>query len=279
MARIRLKEQQRNRTRPAHPTKANIKRSDGTLDDVDYPLDTDDNGFILTGVNTDPEKRSLFFIGGSFVESSFAQPHQRFVARVAQNVDWNVYNAGYSGMTLLQACVMIMTKIPTLAKKHDVIVLFTAQSDANASRLPGGYWTNNSTYTAIRPAAAQAPKWQFSFGDTRALLESITTFVRGLGLDIVLVTSPYRYLSWETDKWSRLNFGNKRVLGEYQKARAELTNTYRETAQLREIPLLDLEQIISGDPSLFYDELHFNTAGHEKAGKIITEYLKDHLGS
>src|SRR5699024_12030898 len=90
---------------------------------------TDENGFILTGANILENRKNVFCIGGSFVESSFAQPHERFVARAASTLDANVFNAGYSGTTLLQACVMIMTKLPTIAAKGDLIVLFSSQSD------------------------------------------------------------------------------------------------------------------------------------------------------
>src|SRR5699024_7307809 len=48
---IRLKEQQHNRNRPARPTEQALKRSDGSIADLEYPMDTDENGFILTGAN------------------------------------------------------------------------------------------------------------------------------------------------------------------------------------------------------------------------------------
>lgn len=153
---IRLKEQQHNRNRPAHPSEQALRRSDGSIADIDYQLDTDDNGFILTGVKPQANRRNIFCVGGSFVESSFAHPSQRFIARTASTLDANVFNAGYSGTTLLQACVMIMTKLPAIAAKGDLVVLFSSQSDANASRLTGGYWNNNSTYTAIKPKS-EAP--------------------------------------------------------------------------------------------------------------------------
>ena len=275
---IRLKEQQHNRNRPARPTEQALKRSDGSIADLEYPMDTDENGFILTGANILENRKNVFCIGGSFVESSFAQPHERFVARAASTLDANVFNAGYSGTTLLQACVMIMTKLPTIAAKGDLIVLFSSQSDANASRLQGGYWNNNSTYTAIKPKSGTDPRWENSFADTRALLETISTFCKGMELELALVVSPFRYLDWQTDKWARLNFGNKRVMSEFRQARESLSNTYRKTAQAHGIPVLDMEASIQGDPKLFYDEMHFNAMGQEVGAELLTTFLSDNLG-
>lgn len=213
---IRLKEQQLNRTRPARPSERALKRSDGTLDDIDYPMNADENGFILTGAEISPTRRNVFCVGGSFVESSFAQPLERFVARTANAVDANVFNAGYSGTTLLQASDMIMTKLPALATKGDQIILFSSQSDANVSRLAGGYWNNNPTYTAIKPKAETTPTWKSSFKDTSALLEAISTFCKGMEINLALVVSPFRYLDWQEDQWARLNFGNQRVMEEFR---------------------------------------------------------------
>lgn len=46
---IRLKEHERNRRRPAHPSKQAYARSDKSIDLTEYPLDTDEHGFIKTG--------------------------------------------------------------------------------------------------------------------------------------------------------------------------------------------------------------------------------------
>lgn len=56
---IRLKEQARNRTHPAHPTPTKLTRSQG-LEDIDFPLETDKNGFILSSTKWDPEQPSCF---------------------------------------------------------------------------------------------------------------------------------------------------------------------------------------------------------------------------
>ena len=173
---------------------------------------------------------------------------------------------------------MIMTKLPAIAAKGDLIVLFSSQSDANASRLQGGYWNNNSTYTAIKPKSGTDPRWENSFADTRALLETISTFCKGMELELALVVSPFRYLDWQTDKWARLNFGNKRVMSEFRQARESLSNTYRKTAQAHGIPVLDMEASIQGDPKLFYDEMHFNAMGQEVGAELLTTFLSDNLG-
>lgn len=272
---IRLKEQKLNRTAPAHPTSLQLKRSDSTLEDVDFDLTTDENGFISTGVKTDPTKPSLFFIGGSLVESSFAHPHDRFVAQVAENLDWNVFNAGYSGTTLLQSCLMIMCKLPMLAKAGDTVVLFVSQSDANAARSKGGYWTNNSTYSPLRPPAEQAPEIEFSFKHTETLLDTISVFLEGMGIGLVVVSSPYRRIDWTTDKWIRGNYGSLEAFEKAQELRRGLNEAAQSHSVLSGVQFLDLAAEIDGEPNYFYDEQHFNKAGHTRAAEIIYEYLID----
>lgn len=269
---IRLKEQQQNRIRPAHPTPLSLKRSDGSVDDIDFELETDGNGFIKTGADVVLGRQNFFCVGGSFVESSFANPKERFVARAAHALDANIFNAGYSGMTLLQACVMIMTKLPTIASKGDTIILFSSQSDANASQLPGGYWNNNSTYTAIKPVAEQTT-WEASFHDTHALLHSLVHFCRGMGFKLAFVISPYRHIEWGTDKWARLNYGNPETMEAFGAARAELGRAYRNFVEVQNIPCLDMDSELQGNPDLFYDELHFNARGQEQGGKLLTDFL------
>lgn len=61
---IRLKEHERNRQRPAHPSKQAYARSDKSIDLTEYPLDTDEHGFIKTGVEVDDSLPSVFCVGG-----------------------------------------------------------------------------------------------------------------------------------------------------------------------------------------------------------------------
>lgn len=99
-----------------------------------------------------------------------------------------------------------------------------------------------------------------------------------MGLELAIAVSPFRYLNWQSDKWARLNFGNKRVMGEFRQARDMLSNTFRETAQARQIPMLDMEAALQGNPTLFYDELHFNARGQEIGAELLTKFLSDGLG-
>ncbi|QNE90245.1 SGNH/GDSL hydrolase family protein [Corynebacterium incognita] len=236
-------------------------------------MTTDGNGFVVTGVDTDPEKPSLFFVGGSLVESSFSHPQDRFVSKVAKSVDWNVFNAGYSGTTLLQSCVMIMVKLPMLAKAGDTIMLFVSQSDANAARSQGGYWTNNSTYSPIKPPAEQAPGIEFSFKHTETLLDTISVFLKGMGINLVVASSPYRRIDWSTDKWIRGHYGTLESFKKAQELRRGLNQTAKAHSVVSGIDFLDLASEIDGDPGLFYDEQHFNKAGHIRAAEAISEFL------
>src|SRR5699024_3917192 len=113
---FRLKEHRRNRSEPIRPSEKLLRRSDGSLPNEEFALDTDANGFIQTGIEQNPARRSIYFVGDSFVESSLSHPQDRFVAQVARNCNVNVFNTGYSGTTLLQAVLMLLGKLPTVSK-------------------------------------------------------------------------------------------------------------------------------------------------------------------
>lgn len=274
---FRLKEQRRFRSEPAAPSDRLLARTDGSVERGPFDFHTDENGFIKTGVEARRDRQSFYFVGDSLVESSFAHPHQRFVSLVAQTCEWNVFNTGYSGTTLLQACMMIMGKLPAVANKGDVIVLFVPKSDSNAARTNGGYWTNNPTYTAIKPPLEAEPAWDFSFSDTQALLASIEVFLKGIGLKLVIVTSPHRPLDWNTDIWIRKSFGKEERFNAFKTLRAELDVAVRSASVDLSSPFLDLSALMGSNPSFFYDELHFNISGHEYAAAIITDFLRERV--
>lgn len=274
---LRLKEQKRNRIAPAHPTALQLKRSDGSLEDTAFDMTTDENGFIITGSDVDASKPSIFFVGGSLVESSFAHPQDRFVAQIAKKVEWNVFNAGYSGTTLLQSCLMIIGKFPMIAKKGDAVVLFASQSDANAARSKGGYWTNNSTYSPLKPPIPKTPAFDFSFSDTVDLLSTIELFLNRRGIHLVVVSAPYRNIDWTSDKWVRGNYGKEEV---YKKARAlreGLNETVATFGSESGRKFLDLAAVMNGEPDHFYDEQHFNKKGHDRAAEVLTGFLQQEL--
>lgn len=273
---LRLKEHRRNRTDPITPSEKLIRRSDGSLSSEEFALDTDENGFIITGVEHDPSLQSIFFVGDSFVESSLSHPQDRFVAQVARGISVNAFNTGYSGTTLLQAALMIMGKLPAVAKPGDVVFLFVPQSDANA-KPSGGYWTNNPTYSPIRPPLDVSPSRKSSFADTQVLLSTIETFLRGIGIDLIIATSPYRQIDWNVDRWVRRNYLREEKFNSHFKHRSELSDAVRGYAKFSTSKFLDLEEILGGDPSLMYDELHFNKAGQDKGAQIILNFIKQEL--
>lgn len=249
---IRLKEQERNRDRPSRPSEVNLQRNNGTLKGAEFEFRTDSNGFIEAGGENDlPPGPSVYFLGGSFVESSFAEPEQRFAARVQQITQRRIINAGYSGTTLLQALGVVVYKLPPLVKEGDRLFLFSSQSDANASRLPGGYWTNNRTYTPIVPPIEDAPGCEFKYSHTATLLDTLATFCKGIGIDLALVVSPYLRIDWDRDEWARLNFGNRRVLADYSERRKGISEQFRLAAVRNDLPVLDLESFIAGDERYF----------------------------
>lgn len=273
---LRLKEHRRNRTDPIRPSERLLRRSDGSLPDEEFALDTDAQGFIETGVQFDTSVRSIYFVGDSFVESSLSHPQDRFVSQVAQNCSLNVFNAGYSGTTLLQACLMIIGKLPTVLREGDKVFLFVPQSDANAEGA-GGYWTNNSTYSPLKPPLETPPARRSTFEDTKLLLNTIESFLNGIGVDLILATAPYRQIDWKIDKWVRRNYLREEKFNSHFKHRSALTEAVREYAATSNAPFLDFEKLLGGDPKLMYDELHLNKSGQIRAGQLISDFIDSKL--
>lgn len=275
---LRLKEHQPSQIGAWETSQDYLDRTDGSLRKGTFEYKTLDGGFLDTGNNHDDLLPSVFLVGDSFVESSFTEPERRFSAQLDKLVkSHNIVNSGYSGTTTLQAVLLILGKIPVFAKKGDTVLLFVPKSDANAFPLEGGYWNSSRTYSPIVPADFET-QWTASDADFASLIGSLSIFLKGIGLNFLIATSPHRNGDFSSDSWLRLAYRRNR--GIYEKRvelRDLLDQSVRRVSMELGIPLLDLSNEFSNTNAYFYDELHLNSKGQEDIVPSISTFLESNL--
>ncbi|MGP6175299.1 SGNH/GDSL hydrolase family protein [Corynebacterium sp. A21] len=272
-----MKEQRGQRVDFLRPSKQYLERTDGSLDDIDYRLATDQHGFICGGGVHDPRMPSLYVIGDSFVESSYSIEEKRFAAQIDRCANLNVYNAGYSGTTMLQACLMIFGKLPTLAKPGDHVLLFSPFSDALAYGYPGGYWNDSKTYAPILPLNVES-SWEGRLSDAEALLNAVKVFLDGIGINFSLALTPRREGDFNTDSWLRITYSrNRRRYGRALALKKEYESVIRQIGQDADYPFLDLSSYLDNPAGYFYDELHLNSAGQDIIAQRVLAFIKEEL--
>lgn len=253
------------------PTDAYLAGTDGTLKKTAFIRTATHDGFIDTGAPRSTERSNIFVLGGSFVESLFALPEERFVARAAHRLDANILNGGYSGMTSLQLALVVLAKIAGIAKPGDAVVAFTPKSDTGAMWHPGGFWTGNKTYTPVLPGTPNDRPARST--DYLATVRAIHTFTATIGLHLSLATSPHRATDYTVDTWmhKKVNYVRYHELARLQR---KIDARTRAAAKDLGVPLLDLQTLCDGNPDLFYDDYHLNDHGQRVVGDLFTEFLE-----
>ncbi|APT85671.1 SGNH/GDSL hydrolase family protein [Corynebacterium aquilae] len=271
---VRLKEQSSS-SEFWEPTERHLELSDGTLEQKRYGFTLDSNRFIETGVPIKEDLQSIFVLGDSFVESTFADPEVRFVAQAARLIpEANVFNAGYSGTTTLQLLTVLINKIAGLAKSGDVVVICLPMSDGSALLESGHYWNASERYAPLVPGVQGQPSsWA---EDVVPLLSTAFHFCRALGLEVLLVVSPFRKADFSTEGWFRAMYKRNRANYERKKEIMErLQEDARAVAAREGVPVLDLEKLVASEAENFYDELHLNVRGQNKVSEMLAGFIRE----
>ena len=99
---------------------------------------------------------------------------------------------------------------------------------------------------------------------------------RTLGIDLVLLTSPFRSAPRGQDDWLALRLKGdayERQLG----WRQEFVTTVVDVASANAVPLIDAAEYMRGRSDCFYDELHLNAKGQEVFASWLALEVTDHL--
>lgn len=265
---IRLKEIPPLTNRMETPQESYRSFVDETLERGPFRCRSDDNGFIITGNKTATDSDCLIFLGDSFVESIFSHEQSRFVSAVerelaAAGTPRCCLNGGYSGSTSLQLVNVLLNKVYPLVGSAGTVLFFVPQSDVKLLDDSASYWTSAELYAPILPpVAASVTELKPGLENTRKLLQIAVSMARTLGMNLVLVTSPFRSAPHGDDEWlaGRLRGDTyKRLLSR----RENLVQTVESVATSARIPLIDAASYMRDRPDCFYDELHLNARGQE----------------
>ncbi|OFU54971.1 hypothetical protein HMPREF3120_05280 [Corynebacterium sp. HMSC11D10] len=269
---VRLKEQPIGKNDEVTPPDTYLVKTDGSLEAVPYKRVSTVDGFLDTGVAHKLGQPTTFIVGDSFVEGMYCDESRRFVAQLAQRLPVNVMNAGYSGMTTLQLLTVVMSKIAGLSQPGDRLVAFVPQSDINPLLSERGYWNATKLYSSVQPPF-EANR-ESSIDDLGALLAALKMFCDGMGIELILGTSPHRVSDFDSEEWVRNLFSNNKLRYENAREKAyEIVEAVRECAEVLGVPLIDLHGKFHARTEFFYDELHLNHAGHDAIAEFIESAL------
>lgn len=269
---MRLKEQPIGINDEVTPPGTYLAKTDGSLEAIPYKRVTTAHGFLETGAPHKPGQPTTFIVGGSFVEGMYCDADRRFVAQLAQRLPVNVLNAGYSGMTTLHLLTVVMSKIAGLSNPGDRLVAFVPQSDINPLLKEHGYWNHTKLFSSVQPPF-EATR-QASLDDLSTLLSTLKTFCVGMGIELILGTSPHRVSDFDSEQWVRNLFSNNKASFENARDKAyEIVDAVRESAEGLGVQLIDLHGEFHTRPELFYDEVHLNQNGHDEIARFIESAL------
>jgi hypothetical protein len=277
---LRLKEWQANSDQLMRPSSDYLSASDGSLRNIEYRLRTDADGYILPPPSEiDSATDSIIFFGDSFVESTFVPEEQRFFASV-QTILGNAgrparcMNAGYSGATTLHLLMSLIGKVGR--RPATTIVLIFPSNDAFSLVKQGGYWCrSDKRYSPIVPVldGLDQSLQPLDTQDERAVLNLFVDACNRLGLPLILATFPHRSANFSEDSWLKRRFKNTKNYERAHDWRRSVNAVGRAIATRRNIPFIDLEELVSTRTECFYDDLHMNEVGSAIVAQVLSEYL------
>ncbi|GAA3693638.1 hypothetical protein GCM10022377_02800 [Zhihengliuella alba] len=278
---IRLKEQTPNRDVWHEPADRYRRRTDGTLARGPFRAHTDRQGFLQTG-NTGLRGPAVYFLGGSLVESMYADEDRRFVSQVERRLRdggpvHRCFNGGYSGATTLQLINVLLNKIVPLLRPNDTVVLFVPQSDTDVLDREGGYWTRTERHSPLVPVTDgeyQAPVTGADLEPLHQLLDVVRTIRRTFHINLVLATSPMRDEPYAKSEYLRRLFADRATYDRVMTLRRDLVAAVRRHVRMYPgTAFIDAAALVAGRPELFYDDLHLNHAGQDEFARLLAAAL------
>lgn len=277
---IRLKEWEPLLSTVLRPQPDYLAATDGSLEDKEFQLRTDNNGFILPPQLEDQSfHETFFFLGDSFVESAYVSETGRFVAGVQERlrnagVHVRCLNGGYSGATTLHMLMVLLGKVGRSEATN--IVLVVPSNDVLALIKKGGYWcVNDRRYAPIIPVpeGGEVEAQQLDLNDLRAVLNLFVDACRRMKLKLVLATFPHRTADFATDPWLPKRFKSAANCDLMRSWCDSVNGVVRAVATRLDLPFVDLDAQISPHSDLFYDYLHMNEEGSRRVAEIFSGYF------
>lgn len=276
---IRLKEHSLNSSRIINPSEIQLEQCPSLLN-KGYVLNTDENGFIKSGNLFDSSDRTTIMLGDSFVESSFLDEKDRFPSIIERRDRefgskkfGRVLNAGVSGSTSLNLLNCLINKIVPL--KPSIIIFVLPSNDSSVHRLSTTYWNDSEYYSNIIPSSGNDAVGGFDGNlqkpDFTRIAESILEICNIFNIELFFSTCAYAGVytgnfipnKYKSKSWFEANVNARKLLNE----------KLRTLSIIKKVPLIDLEMKISGDNSLFYDDLHLNEIGSSKVAEFFFEEI------
>ena len=151
---VELREWQPGMKFRAAPPQIRRDNPGGPVLDV-YPMDIDDDGFIMPSrVHAKPDL-TIVFLGGSTTETMYVSPETRFPYLVGRLLEQrtglkiNSINAGRSGNNAMLSGAIILGKL--LPLHPDYIVVMSNGTDLGVLSHLGTYWSDSSDFAIVRP--------------------------------------------------------------------------------------------------------------------------------
>lgn len=264
------------------PSDAYMKGTDGSLEQMDYPLRTDSRGFILTGNNLPDEgqRRKIVTLGGSFVESLFTLEQDRFQSRLERSLAQNghklsVWNAGYSGSTLLHCFNLFVNKIIPLLPYVEYVFIFACMSDQRILTNKQSYWLMDKTHAPVldeRNGNLAADR-EATSKEGAQLLDVFIDLIREFGSKPVVISCPHRIANYDSDAFSRSAFSTHADQLRALENLKLINQTAMEVSAKKGVEVFDAAGHFEGRSNLFYDMNHLNSLGQVELANFLYENI------
>lgn len=278
MRKIRLKEWGACADITKRPNEKQLHGSDGSLEDREFRLRTNSEGFITSGIenHSNATRQKLICLGGSFVESLYVREPDRFLAQWERRlhlagIHAQVWNGGRSGATLLHSFNVFVNKVLPIMEPDDQVLIFTAMSDMKTLKQNDSYWAPDSVYSPLAdPRHSMVPDDRApSTRDHEMLLSAFIEFARSYGIEPIIVTSPYRRSTYDFDPYLRSLYEDESQFQQDQSLKSMINMSARKVAEATCSTLFDAEAEFLESPGCFYDELHLNVLGQNKMATYL----------
>lgn len=276
---VRLKEHGRDAVRFMTPSDSYITFTNGTLENQDYLLRTDENGWIVDKSQNRSMENPVYVLGDSFVESSFVPEGKRFTDVMTSKFSKTgrprtVVNGGYSGATTLH---MFNTLVNKIQPNPNASIIHILPSNDTLSLLQNrGFWNfSDQRYTTILPVDGK----ETSSTDIRenllqleGVLKAFAAWANSFSMDLYFATTPYVQNEYEDLPWFKKRHKTSDVYERLKKHRRLSNQVVRDVAKKMRVPIVDLEVLLVGN-QFFYDDVHLNEFGSARTARIFEKRI------